>query len=132
MKERVYNYENQIGGVDFLSGGDVQSKFSDATIGGTTAGGRPQSGHPSLLNRKKVPAGRNGVQPSSLMDEFNKKLLEKGPSFGVLPHEMPIMSKYLQKKPERPQTSKPVMKSSTSKARISVGEIQDALGSAGA
>jgi len=55
-----------------------------------------------LLNRKKIAGAMNGLQPSSLVDEFNKKLMEKGPSFGVLPHEMPAISQYLQKKPERP------------------------------
>jgi hypothetical protein len=33
-----------------------------------------------------------------VIDEFNKKLVEKGTSYPVLPSELPQISKYLQKK----------------------------------
>ena len=64
-----------------------------------------------------------------MIDEFNKKLLEKGTTVGVLPSELPPMSKYLAKR-ERPQTAVPRpqgMISHTSKVKLGRGDINDAL-----
>ncbi len=65
--------------------------------------GRPQSGHPgNLLNKKNLLMGAFGDKktktPQSMIDEFNKKLVEKGTSYPVLPSELPQVSVYLQKK----------------------------------
>ena len=68
---------------------------------------RLQSGLPSALLLSKDSRLDRQKPAASLIDEFNKKLVEKGTSYPVLPSELPQISKYLQKKQERPQTSKP-------------------------
>lgn len=87
-KEKIFNYENHIGGVDFTSVNE-QSKITD---------NRPLSGLSSnLLNKRSFQnfAVEKSKNPSSLIDEFNKKLVEKGTSYPVHPSELPQVSQYL-------------------------------------
>ena len=94
LKGRVFNYGDNA---------DLHSDLHPSSI----ALGRPQSGHPSTLLLNKQSRLHHQNKAASLIDEFNKKLVEKGTSYPVLPSELPQISKYLQKKQERPQTSKP-------------------------
>ncbi|CDW71484.1 UNKNOWN [Stylonychia lemnae] len=116
VKERIFNYESNIGGID----------FSSNIYGSQISESRPQSGHPNIQNmqsKKSLKLINNKVgAASSLIDEFNKKLVEKGTSNMVLATEMPEASLYLSQKKERPQTSKPM---SNSKKRINANDISD-------
>jgi hypothetical protein len=80
-KEKIFNYEHFIGGVDIKQSESQISQFN-----------RLSQKHP----------------PESLIDQFNKKLLEKGTDRVVQPSDLPQGKVYLEKKFDRPSTSRPI------------------------
>eukprot|EP00347_Sterkiella_histriomuscorum_P018925 403343640 len=117
IQERIFNYENHIGGHDFQPN-HFGSQISDI---------RPSSAFPIIANSqsKKNLIGGKKKEAESLIDEFNKKLVDKGTDQIILPSEMPKAKQYLIKKIERPMTSKPQL---PNKNKITINQSNEAMG----